>query len=79
MAAVQAGNAPHQYNIKPANVYHVSNNRSEPLLTIFCWTGDPKTVFGLWKTATVSSNMAAWNSIKIKHTIINPMVCTRCI
>ncbi|XP_057375932.1 nuclear envelope integral membrane protein-like isoform X1 [Daphnia carinata] len=51
--AVQAGNAPHQYNIKPANVYQVSNNRSESLLTIFCWTGDPKTVFGLWRTVTV--------------------------
>lgn len=51
---VQAGNAPNQYNIKPGNVYNVSNDHSEELLTIFCWPGDPKTVFGLWKTATVS-------------------------
>jgi len=51
---VNAGNAPNQYNIKPANIYNVSNNDSEELLTIFCWPGDPKTVFGLWKTATVS-------------------------
>nr|CAH0110531.1 unnamed protein product [Daphnia galeata] len=50
---VQAGNAPNQYNIKPGNVYNVSNDHSEELLTIFCWPGDPKTVFGLWKTATV--------------------------
>ncbi|XP_046453603.1 nuclear envelope integral membrane protein 1-like isoform X2 [Daphnia pulex] len=51
--AVKAGNAPNQYNIKPANIYNVSNDHSEELLTIFCWPGDSKTVFGLWKTATV--------------------------